>query len=287
MQRATATVEDSQTVGKSSLREYDEVVVTKSVETIDAFSSHVIPIKAENAYTRERISVVTKALWVKVGSLPQGLTMQNGYTELKTTRNAVVVVRNSTAYPQTLKKKTPVAKAVATTMVPELPVMINLLEGVEEPQSLQAPKLTIRQRQGRLFEELDLSGLKSWPSELVDSAQLLLAEYRDVFSLEPSELGCTHSTEHIIKVMDDTPFKERFRQIPPPLVEEVNNYLHEMLDSGTIWPSQSVWCKAVVYVRKKDGGLHFCIDFHCLSTHMKKDSYPLPRIQEALESLVG
>ena len=27
------------------------------------------------------------------------------------------------------------------------------------------------------------------------------------FSLEPMELGCTHSTEHMIKVTGDTPFK--------------------------------------------------------------------------------
>ena len=60
-----------------------------------------------------------------------------------------------------------------------------------------------------------------------------------------------------------------------------------MLESGAIWPSWSAWCNAVVLVRKKDGSLWFCIDFHCLNTHMKKDSYPLPRIQEALESLVG
>ena len=58
-----------------------------------------------------------------------------------------------------------------------------------------------------------------------------------------------------------------------------------MLDSGTIWPSQSVWCNAVVLVQKKDGSLHFCIDFFCLNAHMK-DSYLLLRIQEALESLV-
>ena len=31
----------------------------------------------------------------------------------------------------------------------------------------------------------------------------------------------------------------------------------------------------------------FFIDFHHLNTHMKKDSYSLPRIQEVLESLVG
>ena len=60
-----------------------------------------------------------------------------------------------------------------------------------------------------------------------------------------------------------------------------------MLESGTIRPSQSAWCNVVVLARKKDGSLQFCIDFCCLNTCMKKDSYPLPRIQEALESLVG
>ena len=100
-------------------------------------------------------------------------------------------------------------------------------------------------------------------------------------------MGCTHSTKHMIKVTDDTPFKEQFRQIPPPLVEEVWNHLQEMLESGTIRPSQSAWCNVVVLVRKKDGGVWFCTDFCHLNTHMKKDSYPLPRIQEALENLVG
>ena len=60
-----------------------------------------------------------------------------------------------------------------------------------------------------------------------------------------------------------------------------------MLESGTLQPSQSVWCNAMVLVRKKDGGLQFCIDFCHLNAHMKKDSYPLPRVWEALESLVG
>ena len=72
-----------------------------------------------------------------------------------------------------------------------------------------------------------------------------------------------------------------------PLVEEVWNHLQEMLESGTIRPSQSAWCNAMVLVRKKDGGLWFCIGFCCLNTCMKKDSYHLPRIQEALESLLG
>ena len=214
--RAAATVEDSQAMGKSSLSGYNEVVITKDVETMDAFSSCVIPVKTENTYLGERINVITQALQVEDRSLPQGLTMQNAYMELRTgSKNAIVVERNSTAYPQTLKKKTLVAWAVAATAVPELLAMTQLLEGEEEPHTPQLPRLTVRQRQGKLLEELDLSGLASWPTELVDSAWLLLVEYHDVFSLEPGKLGCTHSTKHIIKAMDDTPFEEWFWQIPP------------------------------------------------------------------------
>ena len=65
------------------------------------------------------------------------------------------------------------------------------------------------------------------------------------------------------------------------------NHLWEMLESGAIRPSQSAWCNVVVLVRKKDGSLQFCINFCCLNALMKKDSYPLPRIQEALESFIG
>ena len=54
-----------------------------------------------------------------------------------------------------------------------------------------------------------------------------------------------------------------------------------------IQPSQGVWCNTVVLVRKKDGGLCFCINFCHLNVHTKKDSYPLPRIQGTLESLAG
>ena len=70
-------------------------------------------------------------------------------------------------------------------------------------------------------------------------------------------------------------------------MEEVHTHLQEMLDSGVICPSQSVWCNAVVLVQKKDGSLCFCTDFCHLNAHTKKDTYPLPRIQEALESLVS
>ena len=95
--------------------------------------------------------------------------------------------------------------------------------------------------------------------------------------------------KHVIKLKDPdtTPFKERFRRIPPPQVDEVREHLKLMLDTGAIQPSNSPWCNAVVLVRKKDGSLRFCIDFRRLNSLTKKDSHPLPRICETLDSLVG
>ena len=103
------------------------------------------------------------------------------------------------------------ARVVATLPVPKPPEEEQLLEGADESHDPHTPRLTIRQRHGKLFDELDLSGLDSWAPELANTPHWLLAKYHDVFSLDPAELGCTHSTEHTIKVTDDTPFKEQFR----------------------------------------------------------------------------
>ena len=111
-------------------------------------------------------------------------------------------------------------------------------------------------------------------------ARDLVLAFHDIFALEGSELGCTSMVKHDIHITDSKPFKEWFRRSPPPLPEEVRASLHDMLDARAICPSQSPWCNAVALVRKKDGTLCFCVDSHRLNAHTKRDSYPLPRIQE-------
>ena len=100
------------------------------------------------------------------------------------------------------------ARAMAVQPVPKIPEPGSLQVQDEVCPDPQTPKLMIRQRRGRLFDVLDLSGLDLWAPELADKADQLLAEYHDIFSLDLAELGCTHKTEHTIKVTDDTPFKE-------------------------------------------------------------------------------
>ena len=72
--RAVATVVDGETVKSVNLNGYNEVVFMRNTETIDAFSSHVIPIKVEKAYTGKCINIMTQALQTEDGFLPQGLT---------------------------------------------------------------------------------------------------------------------------------------------------------------------------------------------------------------------
>ena len=160
-----------------------------------------------------------------------------------------------------------------------------------EPNRNQPKKLTIKERQKLLLELLRKEGrldkLKQWPLELALKFECMLMEHHNIFSLEQNEIGCTDTAEHVIELLDTEPFKERFQQIAPLLVEEVREHIQEMLDGGAICPSQSPWCNAVVLVRKKDGGLRFCIDFCRLNSRTKKDAYPLPRMQETMESMVG
>ena len=78
-------------------------------------------------------------------------------------------------------------------------------------------------------------------------------EHHNNFSLELNEIGCTDVAEHVIELLDTEPFKEWFRHIAPPLVEEVWEHIHEMVDGGAIHLSQSPWCNVVVLVHKKDG----------------------------------
>ncbi|GFX50476.1 putative retrovirus-related pol polyprotein from transposon [Trichonephila clavipes] len=60
-----------------------------------------------------------------------------------------------------------------------------------------------------------------------------------------------------------------------------------MKNNDVIEPSSSPWVSPIVLVRKKDGSTRFCVDYRRLNDVTKKDSYPLPRIDDTLDTLVG
>ena len=116
---APAEVEDDGKDGYDTSQE-GFVMHTQKVETLGPFSSHVIPVKMMEAYLGECLNMMMQSLHAQDGTLPPGLTVQNMYMELrKGSKKVVVVVRNQTAYPQTLRKKIPVARMIPVQLVPE------------------------------------------------------------------------------------------------------------------------------------------------------------------------
>ena len=126
-----------------------------------------------------------------------------------------------------------VAWVQATNEVPQPHLKPGTLESLKASENLK-PTLSVEEHQKKLMATLDLSGLDEWPEEKVKCAHGLLMEYHDIFSLNDNELGCASQVKHSIQVMDDEPFKEWFRCIPPPLLEEVRTHVNDMLQAGAI-----------------------------------------------------
>ena len=68
---------------KLDANDYDSLMYTQKMETIEPFSSHIVNVKTGKAYVGECINIMVQALRTEDGSLPQGLTIQNTYTELR------------------------------------------------------------------------------------------------------------------------------------------------------------------------------------------------------------
>jgi len=61
----------------------------------------------------------------------------------------------------------------------------------------------------------------------------------------------------------------------------------QLLKEGIIEESALPWASAYVLAKKKNGEYRLCIDFRRLNDVTKKIVYPLPNIDECLETLSG
>ena len=103
-----------------------------------------------------------------------------------------------------------------------------------------------------ILQKLNLSGMEEWEPQLQQDAQDLICEFACIFSQNDLDLGKISIVKHSIQVNDLVPFKEWYRCIPPGMYDEVEVHIQEMLDVGTIRPSNSPSASAVLLVWKKE-----------------------------------
>ena len=144
----------------------------------------------------------------------------------------------------------------------------------------------ITERHRYLLQQLEPECWNLLP-EAKHQLQSLVVQFEDVFAVEDNELGRAHDVTHAINTGDNPPIKQRPRRVPFALRDEVVRMVDKMLEQGVIRPSKSPWGSPIVLVAKKDGTTRFCVDYRRLNAITKKDVYPLPRIDDTLDTLAN
>uniref|UniRef100_A0A8C1GVQ7 Reverse transcriptase domain-containing protein n=1 Tax=Cyprinus carpio TaxID=7962 RepID=A0A8C1GVQ7_CYPCA len=100
-------------------------------------------------------------------------------------------------------------------------------------------------------------------------------------------LGKTSVLTHRVYVNQDVPIRQKPYRVSPTKQKVIKQLIDEMLAADVIEPSSSAWSSPVVLIPKKTGGYRFCVDYRKINSVSQSDAYPLPTIQEILESLSG
>ena len=113
----------------------------------------------------------------------------------------------------------------------------------------------------------------------------LIYDYKEIFSLYDGDLGFCDALKHSIPTTTDEPVYLPHWQIPVQLQQDVRKYLELWLNKGIIRPSKSPYASQVVIICKKSGKIKLCVDFQKLNAISIRDSFLLPRIEEALQAV--
>ena len=100
-----------------------------------------------------------------------------------------------------------------------------------------------------------------------------------------TQLKKTHLTQHKIGVQGHDPIKQRYYHVSPKVREKINEEIDKMLEQGIIEPSYSDWLNPIVMIKKPNGEYRFCLDFRKVNKITKKDLYPIPLMNEILDTL--
>lgn len=113
----------------------------------------------------------------------------------------------------------------------------------------------------------------------------LLEKFKSAFSQTESDRGKTDLVEHTIRLNTAEPIKQAPNRVPPQKRAIIQQKVEEIKQQSIIVDSQSPFASPVVLIRKKNGDWRFCADCRALNQATIKDAYPLPRIDDALDTL--
>ncbi len=134
------------------------------------------------------------------------------------------------------------------------------------------------------FEEVNLHKL-SYAKVLKQVKVKLLSEYHnylDVFNqVMINQLSLHHFYDHKIELIDEEMFSwSKLYQMFNHKLQKIKKYLIEHLNKKFIFFSFASYISLILFIKKKDDSLHFCVDYRKLNALIKQDHYSLSLIDE-------
>ena len=191
--------------------------------------------------------------------------------------------------PNAERESTPNTEEIRRPSFPETNVTTSAFEGnsptlADKPTEISTEEVASSAKNGES---------KPSPTEEISTEEKqrrleeLLERYPDAFADTDYDMGCSNVIQHKIDVGEATPIKARAYRVNPSTQQVIDEHIDNLLECGIIRPSISPWSSPVIVVGKKDGSTRMCIDYRQLNKLTRKDSYPLPVIQDVLDCLAG
>lgn len=138
----------------------------------------------------------------------------------------------------------------------------------------------------RMLNSEVLSQLSTYLSHLTREQQLdierLVNIHLKLFGDMPSR---TTVIEHDIDVGNAVPIKQHAYRVNMAKREMINKEVDYLLKHGLAIPSYSPWSSPCLVTPKSDGTPRFCTDFRKVNAVTVPDSFPLPRIEDCIDSV--
>ncbi|KAK2452021.1 putative mitochondrial protein [Trifolium repens] len=116
----------------------------------------------------------------------------------------------------------------------------------------------------------------------------VVQEFFDVFPEDVSDVPPEREVEFAIDLVPGTsPISMAPYRMSASELGELKKQLEELLKKKFIRPSVSPWGAPVLLVKKKEGSMRLCVDYRQLNKVTVKNKYPLPRIDDLMDQLVG
>ena len=158
----------------------------------------------------------------------------------------------------------------------------------DKPDSITSENLENLEKQiPAHLKEMYTEAVKTHDNKIKSELAKILIDHSNTFSVDESDIGITHLVEHVIDTGDCKPIRHAPRKVPLAFRGHDKIAIDKALNRGAIRESNSPWSAPIVLVWKKDGTVRMAQDYRELNKNTVKDSYPLPRISDCLDTVAG